>query len=127
MAHWTKNFKKSPAYKRTSQDGKTFHSASECKRYEELTYMQRLKQVDGLRTQVPFDLILPDGTPIKTPTGRTMKYVADYVYKIFQYGVWVEVVEDHKGFYSAESKLKIAVFEAIYKIKVNIHKAKKYQ
>lgn len=86
--------------RKTTIDGIQFDSAKEAKRYVKLRDMERAGEIQGLRLQVPFE-ILPnfecDGVKY-----RGMKYVADFVY--VRDGKFV--VEDCKGFKTAEYKLK---------------------
>lgn len=86
--------------KKTTIDGIEFDSAKEAKRYVKLRALEDAGKIQGLRLQVPFELVPSfecDGVKY-----RGMKYVADFVYvrngKV--------VVEDCKGFKTAEYKLK---------------------
>lgn len=86
--------------KKTEIDGIEFDSAKEAKRYTKLRDMERAGRIQGLRLQVPFELVPSfecDGVKY-----RAMNYVADFVYvrdgKV--------VVEDCKGFKTPEYKLK---------------------
>lgn len=86
--------------KKTTVDGIQFDSAKEAKRYEKLRDMQEAGEIQGLRLQVPFELLPSfecDGVKY-----RGMRYVADFVY----YRDGKHVVEDCKGFKTAEYKLK---------------------
>lgn len=86
--------------KKTVVDGIEFDSAKEAKRFTKLREMQEAGRIQGLRLQVPYE-ILPsfecDGVKY-----RGMKYVADFVY----YRDGKVVVEDCKGFKTAEYKMK---------------------
>ena len=86
--------------KKTTIDGIEFDSAKEAKRYAKLRALKEAGEIQGLRLQVPFE-ILPsfecDGVKY-----RGMKYIADFVY----YRDGKQVVEDCKGFKTAEYKLK---------------------
>lgn len=86
--------------KKTVVDGIEFDSAKEAKRYVKLRDMQEAGRIQGLRLQVPFE-ILPsfecDGVKY-----RGMRYIADFVY----YRDGKMVVEDCKGFKTPEYKLK---------------------
>lgn len=86
--------------KNTVVDGIEFDSAKEAKRYVKLRDMQEAGKIQGLRLQVPYE-ILPsfecDGVKY-----RGMKYVADFVY----YRDGKVVVEDCKGFKTPEYKMK---------------------
>lgn len=86
--------------KKTVVDGIEFDSAKEGKRYTELRALEETGKIQGLRLQVPFELVPSfecDGVRY-----RGMKYVADFVY----YRNGKQVVEDCKGFKTAEYKLK---------------------
>ena len=86
--------------KKTTIDGIEFDSAKEAKRYAKLRAMEEAGKIQHLRLQVPFE-ILPsfecDGVKY-----RGMSYVADFVY----YRAGKVVVEDCKGFKTAEYKMK---------------------
>lgn len=86
--------------KKTVVDGIEFDSAKEAKRYAKLRALEDAGKIQGLRLQVPFELVPSfecDGVKY-----RGMKYVADFVY----YRDGKVVVEDCKGFKTAEYKLK---------------------
>lgn len=86
--------------RKTVVDGFEFDSAKEAKRYVKLRNMQEVGRIRGLCMQVPFE-ILPsfecDGVKY-----RGMRYIADFVY----YRDGKVVVEDCKGFKTAEYKMK---------------------
>lgn len=85
---------------KTVVDGIRFDSAREARRYAELRDMERACEIQGLRIQVPFELLPSfecDGVKY-----RGMKYVADFVY----HRDGKVVVEDCKGFKTAEYRLK---------------------
>lgn len=86
--------------KKTTVDGIEFDSAREAKRYTRLRALEEAGEIQDLRLQVPFELLPSfecDGVKY-----RGMKYVADFVY---HRGGKV-VVEDCKGFKTAEYKMK---------------------
>lgn len=86
--------------KRTVVDGIEFDSAKEAKRYTKLRAMEEDCEIQGLRLQVPFELLPSfecDGVKY-----RGMKYVADFVY--VRDGK--QVVEDVKGVKTPEYKIK---------------------
>lgn len=86
--------------KKTAVDGIEFDSAKEAKRYAKLRALEEAGKIQGLRLQVPFELVPSfecDGVKY-----RGMKYIADFVY----YRDGKQVVEDCKGFKTAEYKLK---------------------
>lgn len=86
--------------RKTTIDGIQFDSAKETKRYVKLRDMEKAGEIEGLRLQVPFE-ILPsfecDGVKY-----RGMKYIADFVY----YRDGKQVVEDTKGWKTAEYRMK---------------------
>lgn len=86
--------------KKTEIDGIEFDSAKEAKRYTKLRDMERAGMIHGLRLQVPFELF--PSFECEGVKYRSMKYVADFVY--IRDGK--RVVEDCKGFKTAEYKLK---------------------
>ncbi len=120
---WHSNFKKSGELARTSPDGIVHHSTEEMERWCKLLLDQQLGLIRNLCRQVAFPFVIDIDRSVKTPTGRVMRYTADFVYERLIRGEWVEVIEDHKGFLDPVSKLRIAVFEAIHRKKVYIHKA----
>lgn len=86
--------------KKTVVDGIEFDSAREAKRYTELRGMGEAGEIQGLRLQVPFELLPSfecDGVKY-----RGMRYVADFVY--CRDGK--QIVEDCKGVKTAEYRLK---------------------
>ena len=86
--------------KKTVVEGIEFDSTKEAKRYEKLRALEDAGKIHGLCLQVPFELVPSfecDGVKY-----RGMKYVADFVY--VRDGK--QVVEDCKGFKTAEYKLK---------------------
>lgn len=86
--------------RKTTIDGIQFDSAKEAKRYTKLRDMEMAGEIQELRLQVPFE-ILPsfecDGVKY-----RGMKYIADFVY----YRDGKQVVEDTKGWKTAEYRMK---------------------
>lgn len=86
--------------RKTTVDGIEFDSAKEAKRYTKLRDMEEDGEIQGLRLQVPFELLPSfecDGIKY-----RGMRYVADFVY----YRDGKQIVEDVKGVKTAEYKLK---------------------
>lgn len=131
---WHQNAKRAPKIARTDSDGTVFDSKGELHRWKKLQLWQMAGEIRGLRRQVSFDLVLPDGTPVLTATGKTMQYTADFVYEKaireptpypmrIKHGddcPWEDVIEDYKGFVGRVEALRIAIFEAIYKKKVTL-------
>ena len=95
--------------KKTVVDGITFDSQREAKRYSELKLLQRAGQISHLELQPAFKLSVGD-RPVRFASGRQAVYRADFAY-------WdgkKRVVEDAKGFRTAEYKLKRAIVEAMH-------------
>lgn len=86
--------------RKTVIDGIQFDSAKEAKRYTKLRDMQEAGEIEGLRLQVPFELL--PSFECEGVKYRGMKYIADFVY----YRNGVRVVEDVKGVKTPEYKLK---------------------
>ena len=82
--------------KKTIVDGITFDSKKEADRYVELSIMQKVGTIQGLKMQVPFELIP------KQKGERACKYVADFTY--IENGE--QVVEDVKGKRTPEYVMK---------------------
>jgi hypothetical protein len=78
------------AKRTTAADGKSFASRAEARRYAELRLLERAGRIANLRLQVRFRLV------------DVCVYVADFVYN--ENGA--QVVEDVKGFRTAEYKRK---------------------
>lgn len=86
--------------RKTVVDGIEFDSAKEAKRFTKLRAMEEDGEIQGLRLQVPFELLPSfecDGVKY-----RGMKYVADFVY----YRDGKQIVEDCKGVKTPEYKMK---------------------
>lgn len=86
--------------KKTVVDGIEFDSAKEAKRFTKLRALEEEGNIQGLRLQVPFELLPSfecDGVKY-----RGMRYIADFVY----YRNGKQVVEDVKGVKTPEYKLK---------------------
>lgn len=95
--------------KSTDVDGIRFSSRKEAGRWQELKMLERGGEITGLTRQVTYYLQGANG-PILTPTGWKARYVADFVY--FDNRTKDIVVEDAKGYATAEYKLKRAILAA---------------
>lgn len=121
---WHTNFKRSLKEKRTFL-GITFDSLAEMHRYQELRIAEKAGLIAALSRQDKHELRLPDGTPIMVGK-RVAVYTSDFQYKAIDWavngvvhrGTWI--IEDVKGFSDRESKLRIAVFEALTGQKVSL-------
>ena len=92
--------------KKTVVEGITFDSKKEAKRYMELKAMEKVGSIQNLQLQVPFVLIE------KSKYGRSIKYVADFVYN--KNGS--KIVEDVKGVKTPVYKLKKRIMAEKYGI-----------
>src|SRR6185437_7258025 len=100
-------------------DGR-FHSQAEYARYCELKVLRDAGLISELKRQVVFPLTIM-GRPIlirseRYKQGRACKYTADFTYIEKS----LPVVEDWHPVATAESRLRIAVAEAIYGFRVRI-------
>lgn len=93
---------------KTEIDGITFDSKREAKRYQELRLLERAGEIENLRLQVAYELIE------KSKYGRSIKYVADFVYE--RNGD--QIVEDAKGVRTPVYRLKKRLMAEKYGIKI---------
>ena len=100
-------------------DGILFASKAEARYYAELKVRERMGEIQNIARQVPFDLRCGE-IIIRTPTGRIMRYVADFSYD--NLATCTTVFVDVKGFRDKVSMLKISIVEALYGIKIRIVK-----
>lgn len=89
-------------------DGITFASKHEASRYRQLKLMEKAKAIQDLKLQVKFPLIK------KSPYGREIRYIADFVY----YEDGKLVVEDTKGYRTDVYKLKKRLMAELYGIEI---------
>lgn len=89
-------------------DGITFDSQREAQRYRELKMLERAGKIAHLELQPEFPIAIA-GVPIKYPSGRQVRYVADFRY-IERGRV---VVEDVKGTRTPAYKLKKALMSTM--------------
>lgn len=87
--------------KKTVCDGITFDSKHEASRYQKLKVLLNAGEITELRLQVPFELI--PTTRLNGKTFRSIKYIADFVYKDKDGS---EIVEDAKGMKTDVYKMK---------------------
>lgn len=104
----------------TEVDGIRFASAAEARRYRDLKLLERAGEIAGLTLQPRFPLTV-NGEPVKIrstgyPNGRAAEYRADFAY--FRGGH--RVVEDVKGLDTPVSRLKRALVETIYHVRVKV-------
>lgn len=112
--------------KKAKAKGKVFDSTTERRRYYTLSMLEKAGEISDLRMQVPFELIPAiyetQEVQLKTKTKQVQKlvqrathYVADFVYKDAEGN---EVVEDVKGFRTAEYLLKKKMMRAFLGITI---------
>lgn len=112
--------------KKAKANGKVFDSKTERGRYYTLQMLEKAGEISDLRMQVPFELIPAIYETVevrlKTKTKLVQKqvqrpthYVADFVYKDKDGN---EVVEDVKGFRTAEYLLKKKMMRAFLGITI---------
>lgn len=102
--------------RKTTVDGIVFDSQAEARRWRELRLLERAGRISGLRRQVPYVFCVhTTGTePDCGEDKRQMRYVADFVY--FEDGR--EVVEDVKGYRTAEYKRKRRLMRNVYGVDI---------
>ena len=91
-------------------DGIKFDSKKEARRYQELKWLEKAKEITELRLQVPFELqpsFKKDGK-----TYRKVEYIADFTYFDIKQDKYI--VEDTKGFKTDVYMLKKKIFEYKY-------------
>lgn len=112
--------------KKVEYDGITFDSKKEKNRYVALKLLQQSGEISDLRLQVPFELIPAiyedEIVRLKTKTKvvkkcvqKSVKYVADFVYKDHH---GYEIVEDSKGLRTKEYVLKKKMMRAFFGIEI---------
>lgn len=111
----------------TVVDGIRFSSRFESERYGELKLLEKAGRIEGLRTQVRYELLAGD-VPIlirsgRYKNGRKAVYIADFVY--MDHDICWEIIEDTKGHRTAEYKLKKAIMEAMGYTITEITKSKR--
>jgi len=92
-------------------DDKKFDSKAEVKRYIELTNLQKMGLITGLKCQDRFQLMPAQKDKDGNLLFRRVSYVADFTYTRKD-GTYV--VEDVKGFKTPVYKLKKALFYYMY-------------
>lgn len=116
--------KKPPKYgnKKVTYQGITFDSQRECERYKELLILQSVNKIGELTLQPKFWLKCGKHYILKRskryPNGRKCSYRADFSYNDRELGE--RIVEDVKGYDTSESRLRRAIVEAQYGVRVVI-------
>lgn len=104
----------------TTVDGIRFASRREARRYRVLKILVRAGQISHLELQPRFPLGT-DSAPVmlrsrRYPKGRRAAYFADFKYRDVWTGDWV--IEDAKGIDTPVSRLKRAIVEVQYGIRI---------
>lgn len=103
------------------ETGIVFDSKGELRRWYELRLLQRAGEISELRRQVVLPLSFGAGRPImirsaRYPQGRPCKLTVDFAY--CEHGI--EIFEDFKGLQTEAARLRIAIAEAQYGIRIRI-------
>ena len=121
--------------RKVTVDGITFDSKKEARRYQELMLLERAGKIKGLQRQVKFVLIpsqreldvahYKDDGRVKIEKGKLIErecaYVADFVYQQQLgdiSGFWEQVVEDTKGFKTADYIIKRKLMLWVHGIRI---------
>mgnify|MGYP003661348314 CR=1 FL=1 len=96
--------------KRVTVQGVKFDSKREAKHWLVLRDRLDKGEIANLRTQVAYELHGKSG-PILTPTGKIMRYIADFVYVDWNLN-GKEIIADAKGYQTDVSKMKLAILAA---------------
>ncbi len=86
-------------------DGITFDSTHEAMRYVQLKYLERIKAITDLKTQVAFELIPAQKGSDGKVAERAVRYIADFTYT------------DENGNFVVEDAKSPATRTDVYKIK----------
>lgn len=97
------------AVKKTCAQGHLHDSTFEAKRCDELHFYQRIGEISDLKTQVRF-CIIPAAKYDMMPDESKTDYIADFVY--MEKGI--RVIEDTKGFKTADYKIKRKLMKQKY-------------
>ncbi len=112
----TKSSKNKYGAKKTIVDGITFDSKKEAKRYKELLLMQQSGVISHLQRQVKYVLIPSQKDENGKVIERECSYIADFVYHDFLSNE--VVVEDTKGFRTADYKIKRKLMLYVHNIRI---------
>ena len=102
----------------TEFNGIKYHSKKEAIRAKQLDFMLACGVISNLKRQVKYAWIEKHKVDIWSDLEISFKrsYIADFVY--FDIEKKIEVVEDVKGFFTAEYKKKKKIVEKIFSIKI---------
>lgn len=130
MGRWGQRWKSRPerpgkhkyGAQKTDVDGITFDSKREARHYLELKTLERFGDIRDLELQPRYKIEI-NGEPLKIrsrgyPGGRTVTYVADFRYVVTATGE--TVVEDIKGLDTPVARIKRALVEHLYGIRIEV-------
>lgn len=116
--------RKPPKYgnQKVTFDGHTFDSRAELRRYNELKLLEGAGKIGELTLQPKFELKCGEQHVLIRskgfPNGRKATYRADFSYNDYEKAE--SIVEDVKGYDTSESRLRRAIVEAQYGVRVVI-------
>lgn len=99
--------------RKTTVDGITFDSLKEARRYSELKLLERAGVISDLQRQVKYELIPAQRVEGKV-VERACNYVADFVYNENE----KTIVEDTKGYRTADYIIKRKLMLWVHGIKI---------
>ena len=109
---------------RVEADGIKFDSKLEAKRYDQLKRREQVGEITDLDIHPSWPLRNNNGIEVRYPPtkpypgGKLAVFTADFAYVIVETERFV--IEDCKGVMTKDAKLRIAIFEALYGLKVDI-------
>jgi len=125
-AHWTMQRTVVPKEERTSPDGILHRTKAECTRWNRLKWLEAQGLIIDLHREIRLPLQSPDGKIVirGIESGRVLTYTPDFIYmrRLDDSSDWTRIYEDIKGFMTDTQKLRLAVFEALYGVKVFVNK-----
>ena len=104
------------AKKKTLPDGQTFDSQREARRYFDLRVLEAAKRIKDLKRQVKYVLIPAQRDENGKLLEREVAYIADFVY--YDLALGQEIVEDCKGFRTADYKIKRKLMLWVHGIRI---------
>lgn len=112
----TKSSKNKYGAKKTVVNGITFDSKKEARRYQELLLLQDSGAISHLQRQVKYVLIPSQKDEQGKVIERECSYIADFVY--FDIQANKTIVEDTKGFRTADYKIKRKLMLYVHNIRI---------
>ena len=102
------------------ETGQVFDSKAELRRWHELRLLERAGHICALERQPAYALAV-NGNPVlirseRYANGRQCTYTPDFQY----YEGPTLIIEEHKGVWTDAARLRMAVFEAQYGVRVRL-------